>query len=90
MLINMDNMIEHNIALKVMALIGKGIVYIAVAFGFVPAFDFVLLQVDHHVFISPFTKILIEEIKQVLGIFIMIGVLLKIVIGIVKPKTDKK
>lgn len=84
------SMIEHGIGFKIITTIGQGLMWILVAFGFQPAFEFVILQVDQHVFINPLTKVLLDELKQILGILTMLFVLVKILIDIKKLRNEKK
>ena len=82
-------MIEHSIALKILSSLGSGLMWIAIAFGFSPTFDFVLLQVDQHVFITPVTRIVLDEIKIVLAVLIPLFVLIKFLIDFIKIKKGK-
>lgn len=85
----MQSIIEHS-TVKVIALLGEGLIYMGVVFGFVPAFEFVVMQVDQHIFINPYTKILLDEIKQVFAVITMMLVLVKVLIGIKKIQNEKK
>lgn len=86
-----NSMIEHSIGLKVIATtIGKPLMWLAIALGFYPAFDFVILQVDHTVFLTPYWRELLDEIKVVLGVLISVFVLIKLIIGVAKLIKEKK
>lgn len=81
----MANMIEHISGFKVVTtILVKPLLAAAIAFGWYPAADFIILQVDSHVLLNPFSKGLMEELKIILGVLISFTVLFKIIIGIVK------
>lgn len=81
-------MIEHGITFKVAAsLIGSGLLWIGVALGFVPAFDFVVLQVQQeNVFISEFGQAILNDVKIVFGALVPVLVAVKIYYEIKKAR----
>lgn len=84
-------MIAQGIGLKIIATtIGNPLMWLAIALGFYPAFDFVILQVDQSVFLSPYWKEFLSELKIVLGVLISIFVLIKLIIGVTKLIKNKK
>lgn len=83
----MESMIEHSITFKVVAsLIGSGLLWIGVALGFVPAFDFVVLQVQENVFISEFGQAILNDVKIVFGALVPVLVAIKIYYEIKKVR----
>lgn len=84
-------MIAQGIALKIITTyIVSPLMWLAIALGFYPAFDFVVLQVDHTVFLDEYWKEVFAELKIVLGVLISIFVLLKLIIGVIKLVKEKK
>lgn len=80
-------MIEHGITFKVAAsLIGSGLLWIGVALGFVPIFNFVVLQVQEHIFISEFWQAMLNDIKIVFGALVPVLVAIKIFYEIKKAR----
>ena len=80
-------MIEHTITLKVAAtLVGKGLLWIAVALGITPAMDFVILQVDHATLLDPFWREFLNDLKIVFGALVPVLVAIKIYYEIKKVK----
>lgn len=86
----MQSMIEHTVGFKtIAATIIHPLIAGIVALGWWPASDYIILQVDSYVLLSPFSKQLLEDSKLILGVLISAAVLIKIIIGIVNL-TNKK
>lgn len=83
-------MIEHTAGIKLASIIIKPLLAALIAFGWWPTADFIILQADHFVLLSPKAKVIMDELKIILGVLISFVVLLKIIVGIVKFKTEKK
>lgn len=86
----MSDMIEHGVGIKAMAaVIFKPLLAGLIALGWWPATDYILIQVNESVLLSPETRIILDELKMILGVVISFAVLLKIIIG-VGQLTSKK
>lgn len=84
-------MIEHTAAIKSLAsIIIKPLLAGLIALGWWPTTDFIILQVDHSVLLSPKAKVILDELRMILGVLISFVVLLKIIVGIIKFKIEKK
>lgn len=83
-------MVEHSIALKLLTTIGHGLMWLAVALGVPHFFEFITLQVDQHIFLSPYFKILLDETTQILVVLVELFILVKVIMGINKLRKDKK
>ena len=71
------------------ALIGKCFLWLAVVFGWEPAFDFVILQVDSYAILSPYMKEFLGDIKIISGVLVGMLVAIKLFMGLLKPKNKK-
>lgn len=67
----------------------KCFLWLTVVFGWEPAFDFVILQVDSYAILSPYMKEYLGDIKIISGVLVGVLVAIKLFIGLLKPK-DKK
>lgn len=84
-------MIEHTATIKSLAsIIIKPLLAGLIALGWWPTTDFIILQVDNSVLLSPKAKVILDELRMILGVLISFVVLLKIIVGIVKFKIEKK
>lgn len=85
----MDSMIEQGVGVKAVAsLIIKPILAGLIAWGYWPVTD-IMLQIDQYVILSPITKLLIQELRDILGVLVAFAVLVKLIIGIVRYKKEK-
>lgn len=83
----MEPMIEHTATFKLIPAIAKGIIWSGVALGFVPAFDFVVLQVQQeNVFISEFGQAILNDVKIVFGALVPVLVVIKLIYEIKKSR----
>lgn len=83
-------MIEQGIGIKTLAVvIVKPILAGLIALGYWPITDYIILQVDQSIILSPISKILLDELKIILGVLISFAVLVKIIVGIVRHKKEK-
>lgn len=73
-------MLEHTIGTKVIfSAFIKPLMLLGIALGFYPAFDFIILQVDSFIFLSPWWKEFFSELKVVLGVGITFLIFIKLV-----------
>ena len=79
-------MIEHSITIKIASSIAAGLGWIALALGFVPAIDLVILQVEAYSILNPVAIGLLNDFKIVLGALVPALVVLKIYYEIKKVK----
>lgn len=87
----MENMIEHTVTVKtIIVTIGKPLLALAVVLGFDHVFDFMILQVDSHIFLSEFAKQLLNELKLILSVILSFLVCIKLLLGIKKLTKEKK
>lgn len=86
----MEKLIHHAYGVKAIAwIIIEPLLGALVAFGWWPAADFIILQVDNSVLLNPFMNQLLQDLKIILGVLISFAVLLKIIVGIIKLKNTK-
>lgn len=79
----MENMIEHTITAKTIFItIGKPVMALAIVLGFDHVFDFILLQVDQNIILTPYVRELLSETKIILGVIISFLVFIKLALGI--------
>lgn len=84
-------MLEHTASIKSLAsIIIKPLLAGLIALGWWPTADFIILQVDNSVLLSPNAKVILNELKLILGVLISFVVLIKIIAGIVKFKIENK
>lgn len=87
----MQPMIEHTVSIKtIAAIIYPPLLAALIALGWWPASDFILLQVDNYILLSPEARIILDELKVILGVLISGLVILRIIIGFVNLKKEKK
>lgn len=83
-------MIEHTTGFKVItSIILKPLMVGLIALGWWPTTDFIILQVNDYFLLNPITKIILEESRIILGVLISVGILIKIILGIVFYKKEK-
>lgn len=83
-------MIEHTTGFKVIAsIIVKPLMAGLIALGWWPTTDFLILQVNDYFLLNPITKIILEESRIILGVLISVGILIRIILGIVHHKKGK-
>lgn len=84
-------MIEHGISIKAIAtIIYKPLLAGLIALGWWPTTDFIILQVDNSILLSPIAKIIMDELRIILGVLISFAILIRIIVGIVKLLKEKK
>lgn len=88
--LDMERMIEHGIAYKAAAVIIKPLLAFGIALGWWPVSDFIILQVEDSILLTPMAKVIMEELKVILGVLISFVVFIKIVVGLTNLKKEKK
>lgn len=87
----MERMFEQGVGIKAIAsVIIKPVLAGLIALGWWPASDFIILQIDNSVLLSPTVKVIMEELKIILGVMISFVVLVKIIAGLIKLYPGKK
>lgn len=82
---------EHTDGFKAIAvIIIKPLLAGLVALGWWPTTDFIILQMNDYVFLSPISRIIMEEARLIFGVLISAAVFIKIILGIVNYKKEKK
>lgn len=83
-------MIEHTTGFKVIAsIVIKPLMAGLIAWGWWPTTDFIILQVNDYFLLNPIVKTALEESRIILGVLISVGVLIKIILGIIYHKRGK-
>lgn len=83
-------MIEHGVSIKAMsAVFFKPLLAGLIALGWWPATDYILLQVNESVLLTPAFRIILDDLKMILGVLISFAVLVKIIVGIIHFKRKK-
>lgn len=85
----MESMIEHTAGIKIVASIGKGAMLILIALGFAPVFELAIQQVQGYIFLSPFAKEFLDEVKTILSVIVPAFVLVHILYKIKKLKNKE-
>lgn len=63
-------MLEHTSSVKIIPVIGKLLIMLGVALGFEPLFELAVNQAEDFIFLSPFVKELLGELKIILGLIV--------------------
>lgn len=82
-------MIEHSITLKIIGTTFKMLLYPAVVWLFYPLYDLVVpIVVSDYALLSPYTKLVLDDVKIILGTLIAIFALVKLIYGVIKIKKE--